>query len=65
MFLLAGLLVAPGMASAGVSGPDLVVSIQDDPDPVEPGATVTFTVLVANEGNQGLVFHEPELQHRR
>lgn len=53
MFLLAGLLVTPGMASAGVPyGPDLVVSIQDSPDPVEPGGTVTFTVLVANVGNE-------------
>lgn len=53
MFLLAGLLVGPGMASAGISyGPDLVVSIQDDPDPVAPGGTVTFTVLVANVGNE-------------
>ena len=53
MFLLAGLLVAPGMASAGIPfGPDLVVSIQDDPDPVAPGGTVTFTVLVANVGNE-------------
>jgi hypothetical protein len=53
MFLLAGLLVAPGMASAGIPyGPDLVVSIQDNPDPVTSGGTVTFTVLVANVGNE-------------
>ena len=53
MFLLAGLLVAPGMASAGIPyGPDLVVSILDNPDPVAPGGTVTFTVLVANVGSQ-------------
>jgi hypothetical protein len=53
MFLLAGLLVAPGMASAGIPyGPDLVVSIQDNPDPVTSGGKVTFTVLVANVGNE-------------
>ena len=52
LFLLAGMLVAPGMASAGiVFGPDLVVTISDTPDPVAPGGTVTYTVLVANVGN--------------
>jgi Domain of unknown function DUF11 len=52
LFLLAGLLVAPGVASAGLPIlPDLVVSISDSPDPVAPGGTVTFTVLVANVGN--------------
>jgi len=50
--LLAGLLVLPGAANAGVPfGPDLVVTISDSPDPVAPGGTVTFTVLVANIGN--------------
>lgn len=52
LFLLAGLLVAPGLASAGIIfGPDLVVTLSDSPDPVEAGGTVTFTVLVANVGN--------------
>jgi hypothetical protein len=53
LFLLAGLLFAPGVrAGEGPIGPDLVVTLSDDPDPVAAGGTVTFTVLVANIGNQ-------------
>lgn len=51
LFLLGSLLVGPGAAVAGVVfGPDLVVTMTDDPDPVAPGEAVTFTVLVANNG---------------
>jgi hypothetical protein len=52
LILLAGLLVLPGAASAGVPvGPDLVVSMSDAPDPVAPGGSVTITILVSNQGN--------------
>ena len=50
--LLAALLAMPGAANAGIPfGPDLAVSMNDDPDPVSPGGTVTFTIVVSNTGS--------------
>ena len=56
--LLAALLAMPGSADAGivVSGPDLSVAMSDDPDPVSPGGTVTFTIVVSNTGSEDSVF---------
>lgn len=51
-FLLAALLVVPGAATAGEGfGPDLTVTMTDDPDPVSAGQRVTFTILVSNTGH--------------
>ena len=49
--LLASLLAAPVAMAEETFGPDLVVTMSDDPDPVAPGGTVTITVLVSNIGN--------------
>jgi hypothetical protein len=54
VFLIGGLLVAPGLASAGeiFFAPDLAVSMTDSPDPVDAGGTVTYTMTVSNTGSE-------------
>jgi uncharacterized repeat protein (TIGR01451 family) len=48
---LAGALsLVPAAAPGQVSGPDLSVSKADSPDPVAPGADLTYTITVRNDG---------------
>jgi uncharacterized repeat protein (TIGR01451 family) len=47
---LAALLAVPAAAGAA-NGPDLRVSIADAPDPVAPGADITYTIDLTNQGN--------------
>lgn len=36
-----------------IAEPDLVISVEDDPDPVTNNEALTYTIVVTNEGNQG------------
>ena len=47
---IAALLAVPASAGAA-NGPDLKVSVADAPDPVAPGANITYTIDLSNVGN--------------
>src|SRR4051812_44791113 len=46
---LAGLVAIPARASA--AAPDLTITVQGFPDPIGPGADLTYVIDVANTGN--------------
>jgi len=48
--LVAGMLIAPGIAPAQTAGADLSVDKSDAPDPATAGFPLTYTVTVDNDG---------------